>query len=389
MPLGLYLAVPFCRSKCSFCNFASQVHSRGQIEEYARLLERELALAAGRDDGELAGAAVDTLYWGGGTPSLLPPELLAAVAAAARQHFEILPGVEHTLEAAPGTLAPAWLEAAVAAGANRLSLGVQSFHDAEARAVGRLHDRATVLADLERARSFGFSNLNLDLIAGLPHQTMASWRDSVETAIATQVPHLSIYMLEVDHDSRLGHELLAGGARYHAHAAPDEDFTADAYEWACERLEAAGLRQYEISNFARPGSESRHNERYWLRQPYLGVGLDAHSFLDRPRPHRFANPDELSLYLDELRAGRLPRRQPEWLSALQQQEEACFLGLRRREGIVWRAPACAPDPVPGLVADGLLVHHAGRIALTPRGRLLSNRVFAEFLGLPAAAGALS
>jgi len=382
---SLYLSVPFCRSKCSYCNFASAVFSPAVYHEYAELLAREIALAAAADG--LAGASLDTVYWGGGTPTLLAPQDFALVVRALRDHFKLAPELEHTVEVAPGTLASDVLDGLVAAGVNRLSFGVQSFHDAEARAVGRLHTRATFLADLERARAAGIANLNLDLIAGLPHQTLESWRASLEQALATAVPHLSIYMLEVDHESRLGHELLAGGARYHAHTVPDDDRIADAYELACDLLPAAGVPQYEISNFARPGFESRHNLRYWLRQPYLGVGLDAHSFLTG-RARRFANPDALGDYLEPLRALRLPRTAPELLTPAAELEEHYFLGLRRNAGVALLEPL--PPPLAArldrLVADGLLLRpEPARIALTPRGRLLSNQVFAEFLGacLPA------
>lgn len=380
--LGLYLAVPFCRSKCSYCNFASQVFAPAAYGEYAELLAREIALAAAADGVE--GARLDTIYWGGGTPTLLSADCLARIGGAIREHFELAPELEHTVEAAPGTLTPAVLEALAGLGVNRLSLGVQSFHDAEARAVGRLHQRATVLADIERARASGISNLNLDLIAGLPHQTLASWRESLAVAAATGVPHLSVYMLEVDEDSRLGHELLAGGARYHAHAVPDDDLIADAYELACEQLEAAGWRQYEISNFAQPGRESRHNERYWRRQPYLGVGLEAHSFLPHSgRPVRFANPGALGDYLAPLRENRLPRRPAEALTPAAAMEEYYFLGLRRTAGVALQPPV--PAELAGrlerLEQEGLLARSNGCITLTARGRLLSNRVFAEFLGV--------
>ena len=162
-------------------------------------------------------------------------------------------------------------------GSNRVSLGVQSFVDAEAAAVGRLHKRATVLEDIAHLRAAGFEDINIDLIAGLPHQTTESWEFSFTEAIASGVPHISVYMLEVDDDSRLGREVMAGGTKYHAHFVPDEDLTADMYETACKRLNAAGVRQYEISNFARDGHESRHNLKYWTRQPYMGFGVDAHS----------------------------------------------------------------------------------------------------------------
>ena len=186
---------------------------------------------------------------------------------------------EITVECAPGTLTPAVLEAFQRCGVNRVSLGVQSFVDLEAASVGRQHKRATVLEDLAHLRAAGIENINIDLIAGLPHQTAESWEFSVAEAIATAAPHVSVYMLEVDDDSRLGRELMAGGTKYHAHFVPNDELTADFYEAACQRLNAAGVCQYEISNFARAGKESRHNLKYWTRQPYMGFGVDAHSML--------------------------------------------------------------------------------------------------------------
>ena len=384
-PLGLYLAVPFCRSKCSYCNFASQVFAPAQYAEYCELLAREIGLAAAADG--LAGATLTSIYWGGGTPTLLPAEGFARVAAAIGEHFTIAPDAEHTVEAAPGTLGPERLALLAASGVNRLSLGVQSFADAELRAVGRLHRAATVRQDLAQARAAGIANLNLDLIAGLPHQTEASWRATLEATLAEAVPHVSVYMLEVDEDSRLGKELLAEGPRYHAGAVPDEAFIADAYEFARAALEAAGVRQYEISNFARRGSASRHNLGYWTRRPYLGVGLDAHSFLTGPRPRRFANPDTLADWLGPLRAGRLPRGEAAWLTPRAEREERYFLGLRRNAGVAMPGRDAEPAQAAAAarhLAGGLLERRGGRIALTAQGRLLANRVLADFLEEPLA-----
>src|SRR5258708_5699011 len=198
---------------------------------------------------------------------------------AVRALFSVRPDAEVTVECAPGTLSPEMLEGLLACGVNRVSLGVQSFVDAEAAAVGRLHKRSTVLDDIARLGAGGITNFNVDLIAGLPHQTAGSWQQSLDETLATGAAHASVYMLEVDEDSRVGREVIAGGTRYHAHFGSDEEATADFYLAACEQLEAAGIAQYEISNFARPGSESRHNLKYWTRQPYLGFGVDAHSML--------------------------------------------------------------------------------------------------------------
>jgi len=281
MPLGLYISVPFCRTKCTYCNFASDVFSRAVFERYVERVAADIN-RAGETAGQMGGwfeSAVDTVYLGGGTPTILDIAQLERLFVTISQKFVVESDAEITVECAPGTLTPAMLEAFQRCGVNRVSLGVQSFVDHEAASVARLHQRATVLEDIARLRAAGIENINLDLIAGLPHQTAESWEFSIAEAIATGAPHVSVYMLEVDDDSRLGRELMAGGTRYHAHFVPDEDLTADFYETACKRLDGAGVCQYEISNFARPGQESRHNLKYWTRQPYLGFGVDAHSML--------------------------------------------------------------------------------------------------------------
>src|SRR5437588_5158115 len=284
MHSGIYISVPFCRSKCTYCNFASGVFSAAQMGRYVERISEDMrsfrayAMQLGAEIPE----AVDSIYLGGGTPSLLPAEELKKLFFALRQEFKILPKAEITVECAPGTLTDPIIQTLARRGVNRVSLGVQSFVDKEAASVARLHTREKTLSDIERLRKAGISNINVDLIAGLPHQTYESWEYSVQQAIETGVPHVSIYMLEVDEDSRLGRELIAGGTKYHAHFVPDDDMAANFYEIACERLNAAGIEQYEISNFARAGFESRHNLKYWTRQPYLGFGLDAHSMLPSP-----------------------------------------------------------------------------------------------------------
>ena len=228
--------------------------------------------------------AVDSIYLGGGTPTVLEGGQLEWIFSTVRRQFDVSPEAEITVECAPGTLTESMLESLLRCGVNRVSLGVQSFGDEEAAAVGRLHHRATVLEDIARLRAAGITNINIDLIAGLPHQMAESWELSLAQTIATGAPHVSVYMLEVDEDSRLGRELLAGGTRYHAHFVPNEEAMTDFYLAACERLQSAGIAQYEISNFAREGLESRHNLKYWTRQPYLGFGVDAHSMLPSATP---------------------------------------------------------------------------------------------------------
>ncbi|MGD1107523.1 MAG: radical SAM family heme chaperone HemW [Terracidiphilus sp.] len=403
--LGIYVSIPFCRSKCTYCNFASGVYPAADHVPYVERLIEDLSGAkawAKRVRVELP-RRVDTVYLGGGTPSLLEPNLLARLFVAMRAEFDLDADTEITMECAPGQLADATLEAIVAAGVNRVSLGVQSFVDSEARASGRLHDRATVGADLRRLRAAGIANLNVDLIAGLAGQTLSSCDDSFQVLLDSDVPHASVYMLEVDEDSRLGLEVLKGGVRYRADLVPGDDTIARMYERAIERLAAAGLNQYEISNFARPGFASRHNLRYWQRRPYLGVGLDASSMLRAASLHEVDRPASGSGPHDVLRATTADDLKeflagptaPEttWLPPERQHEEAWFLGLRMNEGVDIDAlkhefgpemVAPAMETVERLVGDGLLVADGARVRLTARGRLLSNEVFQEFLE-PAAA----
>jgi oxygen-independent coproporphyrinogen-3 oxidase len=278
------------------------------------------------------------------------------------------------------------LESLLRCGVNRVSLGVQSFVDQEAAAVGRLHRRTTVLEDVARLRAAGIANINVDLIAGLPHQTAESWEFSVEEAIATGVGHVSVYMLEVDEDSRLGRELLAGGTRYHAHFVPDEEAMADFYLAACEWLESAGIAQYEISNFAREGFESQHNLKYWKRQPYLGFGVDAHSMLYSATPNidaiRFAASDSLERHMSGV---GLQRTAVSRRAAL---EESLFLGLRLTRGVslLELSAKFGQEPVDTaraviaeFVESGLMERRGDLVCLTSRGRLISNEVFERFI----------
>jgi oxygen-independent coproporphyrinogen-3 oxidase len=334
---------------------------------------------------------VDSIYFGGGTPTLLDVAQLERTFVNIRQNFQVQPDAEITVECAPGTLSQDVIAALVRCGVNRVSLGVQSFVDREAASVGRLHKRDVVLDDIARLRNAGISNINVDLIAGLPHQTRESWEYSLDELIASGVPHASVYMLEVDEDSRLGRELMAGGQKYHAHFVPDDDLTADMYEVACDRLNAAGIQQYEISNFARSGFESKHNLKYWTRQPYLGLGVDAHSMLASTNVNgavRFSNPDALEKYV----AGNPPTIS--LIHSDAEQEEAFFLGLRLNRGVDLAqlendfgksAIASYMESISELVRSGLLVRENDVVRLTAPGRLLSNEVFERFISVNSSA----
>ena len=390
MPLGIYISVPFCRTKCSYCNFASDVFSRAVFECYVDRVcaDIENAPQVASEMGGHIEPAVDSIYLGGGTPTVLETAELERIFATLRRRFEVAPDAEITVECAPGTLTGAVLETLLRCGVNRVSLGVQSLVDQEAAAVGRLHKRATVLADVAQLRTAGITNINIDLIAGLPHQTAESWDFSLTETIATGGPHVSVYMLEVDEDSRLGRELLAGGRRYHAHFVPDEDAMTEFYLTACERLQSAGIAQYEISNFARSGFESRHNLKYWTRQPYLGFGVDAHSMLRSLSPEidavRFASADSLERYMG---AACVQRTAVSREAAL---EESFFLGLRLTHGISLRelvtkfgedALESARATIAEFVDAGLMEQHGDFVCLTSRGRLLSNEVFERFIAV--------
>jgi len=387
--LGLYISVPFCRTKCSYCNFASDVFSTAAYESYVSRVLDDIAKApeTASELGCILPETVDSIYLGGGTPSILDPDQLRRIFGALKERFSVASHTEVTVECAPGTLTPVLIETLLACGVNRVSLGVQSFVDQETQSVGRLHKRATVIEEIARLRQAGLGNINIDLIAGLPHQTADSWTFSLSDAIAAGVPHVSVYMLEVDEDSRLGRELIAGGTRYHAHFVPDEEATADFYLQACDSLNAAGIAQYEISNFARQGCESRHNLKYWTRRPYLGFGLDAHSMLltrdlSSVRSVRFSAPDSLDAYMSHA---------PHGVTAVSEHgalEESFFLGLRLNRGVDLerlRADfsretiAACESAIEEGVQEGLLERQGTSVCLTARGRLLSNEVFARFL----------
>ncbi|HYK35737.1 radical SAM family heme chaperone HemW [Alloacidobacterium sp.] len=387
--LGIYISVPFCRSKCTYCNFASGVFPSSYMGQYVERVCEDLKEAVEQYSG--IPRTVDTVYLGGGTPSLLPPDLLRSLFTTIREHFLVANNAEITIECAPGQLAGDALDSMLESGVNRVSFGVQSFIDQEAKATGRLHTRAIALGDIRRVQGAGIRRVNVDLIAGLPHQTPASWNESLAVLIDSGVDHASIYMLEVDDASRLGREVLSGGARYFAPAIPSDDAIADMYADAIDVLAANGLAQYEISNFARSGEESVHNMKYWLRKPYLGLGVDAHSMLrvESGEVIRLETTDDLNGYLES------PGWDGQRISDLREQlEEAWFLGLRMNAGVNLRDMEAEfgreslelYKPITNeLVAEELLETNHDQIALTSRGRLLSNEVFVRFLDVVEAA----
>jgi oxygen-independent coproporphyrinogen III oxidase len=352
---GVYISYPFCAQKCTYCNFASGVFPRALEPSYLDALRTELLETEWPWTPE-------TVYLGGGTPSLIDSAALADLLA-------VIPGhswLEATMEAAPGGITSEKAQGWRAAGINRVSLGVQSFDTRELARTGRKHTAKIVEHEVAVLRAAAIGNFNVDLIAGLPGQTLESWNNSLEWVERLSAPHVSVYMLEVDEDSRLGAEVLAFGKRYGAPDIPSDDQIADFYEIAVDRLARTGIERYEISNFARPGFESCHNLKYWRREPYFGFGADAHSF---DGTWRWQNAESIEDYL----RGSQPERCPADTTA-----EPFFLGLRLDRGIDADWSAFQPA-VERFIRDGLLEASGNVLRLTRRGVLLSNEVFAEFL----------
>jgi oxygen-independent coproporphyrinogen-3 oxidase len=357
---GVYISYPFCAQKCTYCNFASGVFPRELETKYLDTLLDELR-------GMQWTWTPETVYLGGGTPSQMDTDALAKL-------LDAIPGKpwrESSMEAAPGTITIERAAAWARAGINRVSLGVQSFVARELARTGRKHTAEIVESDVAGLRDAGITNVNIDLISGLPGQTRASWEESLAWVERIGAPHVSVYMLEVDEDSRLGRELLFHGTRYGASDVPGDDQIADFYEIAVERLARIGIERYEISNFARPGFESRHNLKYWRREPYLGFGADAHSF---DGAWRWSNVESAAEYVAQ---PPVKDRSPADPLA-----EKYFLGLRLTEGIL-DEPGPFDYAIERHVRDGLLERIGGRLRLTPRGVMLSKRSLREFVGEPA------
>ncbi len=383
---GVYLSFPFCAQKCTFCNFASGVFPRELEQRYLKALETDLAAFQWPWQP-------DTIYLGGGSPNRIEPSALRAL-------LDKIPGRpwrEATIEVTPGAVTPELARAWSEAGIDRISLGVQSFVQSEIAATGRKHTAARVAEEVALLRDTGLSNFNIDLIAGLPGQTPATWNESLDWIDRLAAPHVSVYMLEVDGDSRLGAEILRGGARYGAPKVPPDDLVADLYETAVDRLDAIGIPRYEISNFARPSFESKHNLKYWTLAPYAAFGADAHSFDGAWRRANVESPEE---YVDRIERGLSPHAT---IEPAHPAEERFFVGLRLTAGIHpnpddwahFEAPirrfvesglleivppdsSAVPPPVSSLLSpDSCLLSPVLR--LTRRGVLLSNEIFQEFL----------
>ncbi len=391
MAAGVYLHIPFCRSRCSYCDFATDVwRSDDAVERYVNAVCREIrqeppASADGQsveiDSGQspnppvayTAGSAIDTIYFGGGTPSLLKPEQVQRILYAIHLRFEISENAEITMEMNPATVTSESLGAFRSLGVNRASFGVQTFNDRHLKLLARGHDANDARQTFKMLRSAGFENISFDLIAGLPGQALDDWKQNLDQAIAMQPEHLSLYLLEVHEGTPIAEQISSG-----RRPVPDPELAAEMYELMIIELAAAAYEQYEISNFAKPGFESRHNTKYWRLEPVFGFGVSAHSF---DGIERYSNERDTNKYIERVEnfsAAEVFRERIDTAS------EFAFLGLRLNEGVDLAAYQgkfnvdLRPKAIE-LERTGLVEFKGGRIRLTRRGMLFSNEVFAEFV----------
>lgn len=378
MMWGIYIHIPFCHYKCIYCDFDSGVYPQSLITDYLAALRLEL-LHAGEDDA-LSDLVADTIYFGGGTPSVLRGEHIEEILDTVRRCFTIREPVEITLEANPGTLTREKVRRYASAGVNRVSVGAQSFHDEELKMLGRIHTAEEIRRSVDVLREAGIENINLDVIAGLPHQTMERWQRTMDALFALHPPHVSMYLLDIHEETA-----LADLIRKNVLPPPDEDLMAALYYAFVDRATAEGYEHYEISNFCRPGHHSRHNLKYWSDQPYLGLGCSAHSY-DLTR--RWWNLPTPTAYSAAMRTQGTARVGILSLTPEERAREALFLGLRRREGInlsdfsqrygIDVLTRYGPD-LESLREYGLIEWEGEQLKLTRKGLILANEVFTVFV----------
>jgi len=382
--MELYLHIPFCVRKCAYCSFVSFPAAAEEKDAYVASLLREAELRQSEADGP-----VETVYIGGGTPSLLSPSQLRRLIAGLREYYEIRPDAELSMESNPGTLTAAFLDTAVSAGVNRLSLGMQAYQPEILQFLGRFHSFEEVSRSVSMARAAGLNNLNLDLIFGIPGQTLSDWNETLDAALSLSPDHLSAYGLISEEGTPLQRRLDAGEA-----VLPDPDIEREMYDLAIRRLRAAGLEQYEISNFARKGFECRHNIGYWTQVPYLGLGLSAASMRIQEQTGlgltclRTTNPSDLAAYQEMIRSGIHSAAIRETISPEEARFETMMLSLRMNRGIsesrFLALHGVSIDAVYGekleeMRKKGLMRHENGAWSLTRKGMDIQNAVLVEFM----------
>ena len=380
---GIYIHIPFCRSRCSYCDFATGAYEGRLAERYVRALITEIAAfdPAGLSPDSDAPRAVDTIYFGGGTPSLLTPGQLEAILEAVRDKFRVSAGAEVTMEMNPGTVTPELAQKFRGAGVNRASFGLQTFDDEQLRRLGRTHTADDARRTLSTLREAGFSNVSFDLIAGLPAQTVEQWSHNLDEALALRPEHLSLYLLEIHEGTPLADQLRRG-----FWPQPDADAAAEMYRLLCERTERAGYERYEISNFCLAGRESRHNLKYWTGAPYYGFGSSSHSFDGRHA--RWSNERDAERYCEMIETAGAAVVERTELTDEEAASESLFLGLRLSRGVnlvEHRARFGADvrarygDDLARFSEAGLVELDGEHLRLTRDGALLSNEVFAAFV----------
>ncbi len=363
----IYLHIPFCVRKCGYCDFYSEAAVSGELPSFLDALHREINLRSVDPSGRAE--TVETVFFGGGTPSLLKPESIEGLLERIRRVFRMAPKAEISIEVNPGTVTAEDLRGYRAAGVNRISLGVQSFSDADLAMLGRIHSAEDGRRAVRAAREAGFRNLGLDLIFGIPGQTPDRWENTLETALSFAPDHLSAYALTVHPHTPFGRRVQGG-----EWTLPGEDELTAMFRNASERLTAAGYEHYEVSNFALPGLRCRHNEGYWTFRPYLGFGPSAHSFAGGKR---FWNVADLREYTDRLSRNQLPVAGTERIGGNKRRLEAIALGLRRREGVLLEWIGEKKDRIASLVDEGIALVEDGSLKLTEKGFLLADAVAAE------------
>jgi oxygen-independent coproporphyrinogen-3 oxidase len=372
---GLYVHIPFCSSRCSYCDFATGLYQGELAERYVVALIEEIRTS------RHSGANVDTVYFGGGTPSLLTPAQLDRILATLSEQFEIDPASEVTLEINPGSVTREKLEAFRGLGINRASFGAQTFDDRELAKLGRSHTTADAMKTFADLRGAGFTNISFDLIAGLPGQTLEGWQRNIKQALDLNPEHLSFYLLEVHSGTPLAEHIRRG-----LQPIPDDDLAGVMYQWMIDNACEAGYEHYEISNLCRPGFHARHNVKYWIGEPYYGFGCSAHSYDGRNR--RWSNQRDVLKYVETIENGGTPVVDEQELSETDLRAEALFLGMRLMRGVDARRyrESFGVDLRDAHAADldrfqqaGLLEFDGDLIRLTRTGALLSNEVFAAFI----------
>ena len=372
---GLYVHIPFCSSRCSYCDFATGLYQSELAERYVRALVEEIRLQ------REVKSRIDTIYFGGGTPSLLAPSQLERILYALHDHFEIDHSPEITLEINPGSVNSEKLGEFQRLGINRASFGAQTFDDRELAKLGRSHTAADTLKTFADLRRSGFSNISFDLIAGLPGQTLATWQRNIQIALELQPEHLSFYLLEVHSGTPLADHIRRG-----IQPVPDDDLAGVMYQWMLERASEAGYEHYEISNLCRPGFHSRHNVKYWTGTPYYGFGCSAHSY--DGHNSRWSNHRDVLKYVELVESAASPIAEEQQLTEIDVRSEAVFLGMRLMQGIDVRRYRESfgvdlrdehAEDLDRFRKAGLIEFHGDLVRLTRTGALLSNEVFAAFV----------